>query len=124
MILTVCLLILDVEGDDLALAVEGMSPREVRRPGGETGDGEALRHFGHLLFMHKFSMILIPINLIKPKCRRKPIGTFLDDEVDDALRGSEAVLRLADEDGGVFPARLPQQEPRGQSARGLLVLNL
>ena len=48
----------------------------------------------------------------------------LDDEVDDALRGPEAVLGLADEDGGVLPARLPQQEPGGQSARGLLVLNL
>ena len=43
------LLVLDVEGDDLALAVEGVPPREVRRPGGEAGDGEALRHFGHLL---------------------------------------------------------------------------
>ena len=52
------------------------------------------------------------------------IEAFLDNEVDDALRGSEAVLGLADEDGGVLPSRLPQHEARGQSARGLLVLNL
>ena len=50
--------------------------------------------------------------------------TSLNDEVDDALRGAEAVLGLADEHGRVLPARPPQHEPGGQSAGGFLVLNL
>ena len=48
-LLTVGFLVLYVERDDLALSVEGVPPRQVRRPRGEPCDGEALRHFGHLL---------------------------------------------------------------------------
>ena len=53
------LLVLDVEGDDLALAVEGVPPREVRRPGGEAGDGEPLRYFGHLLHIQTLPLLLV-----------------------------------------------------------------
>ena len=58
LLLTVGFLVLYVERDDLALSVEGVPPRQVRRPRGEPGDGQVLRHLGHLLRAVKCGTVL------------------------------------------------------------------